>query len=182
MTPRHPDTPTCRGVSGDVGAPKQTGQVFGSCESLSGRAPGRPVRRRAGRGGAPGGAGQGLRGASSTVVPGPVQHGDLPPAPGPTWAGRHPTCRGDTPTYVGVSGCRGMSGNPPTSPDMTPRHVGVSGCRVSGPTLAAIRSGRVGFLAMARTERFRLGARRAVHETVPPRRALLGNGHAGSLR
>ena len=33
--PRHvgggpdPDTPTCRGVSGDVGAPKQTGQVFG---------------------------------------------------------------------------------------------------------------------------------------------------------
>ena len=108
MTPRHPDTPTCRGVSGDVGAPKQTGQVFGSCESLSGRAPGRPVRRRAGRGGAPGGAGQGPRGASSTVVPGPVQHGELQPASGPTWAGRHPTCRGDTPTYVGVSGCRGQ--------------------------------------------------------------------------
>ena len=47
---------------------------------------------------------------------------------------------------------------------------------------AATRSGRVGVLALARTERFRLGVRRAVHETVPPRRALLGHGHAGSLK
>ena len=30
--------------------------------------------------------------------------------------------------------------------------------------------------------RFRLGARRAVYETVPPRRALLGHGQAGSMR
>ena len=43
-------------------------------------------------------------------------------------------------------------------------------------------SGMVGLLVLARTERFLLGAGRAVHETVPPRRALLGHGHAGSLR
>ena len=47
---------------------------------------------------------------------------------------------------------------------------------------AATRSGRMGFLALARTKRFWLGARRAVYKTVPPRRALLGHGHAGSSR
>ena len=113
--PRH-DTPTprhvgaCRGCRG----PKQTGWGQGV-----------PYAAVPGGGGAPGEAGQGPRGASSTVLHRPVQHGGLPPAPGPTGSDIPGGCRRHN-RHVEVSG------NPPTSPDMTPRHVGgvgVSGCR-----------------------------------------------------